>query len=165
MIRQRRINDNDKQLVLEFHCQINYAGESPWARKEPYDKYREKWFSTSQPDEFYAHLVTTMQDQRTIAEIWFDDGTDAVAGYLWVVFYDIKDYGLSIAEINELMVAPEFQGRGIGLQMMQYIEKRAMEHGANLIRSEAGIENAPSRKLHEKAGFNAYRVLYEKKLD
>jgi hypothetical protein len=56
-----------------------------------------------------------MQDQRTIAEIWFDDGTDAVAGYLWVVFYDIKDYGLS--------------------------------------------------KLHEKAGFNAYRVLYEKKLD
>lgn len=166
MIRQRRIRINDdKQLILEFHCRTNYESDSPWARKVPYDQYREKWFLTSQPEDFYAYLVETTREPRTMAEIWFDDETDQVAGYLWVVFNDIQDYGLSVAEINDLLVTPEFQRRGVGSQMLEYIEKKAKEQGANLLRSETGIENHPSRKLHEKLGFHVYRVLFEKKLD
>jgi len=165
MIRQRPINaTDDKPMILEFHCRTNYASETTWARRDPYDQYRAKWFSTSQPDEFYAYLVETTQDQRTIAEIWFDDETGQVVGYLWVVFQDIKDYGISIAEINDLLVTPEYQGRGIGLRMLEYVEKKARERGADILRSETGIENIPSRKLHEKFGFQTCRVLFEKKL-
>jgi GNAT superfamily N-acetyltransferase len=166
MIRQRRIRiHDDKQLILEFHCRTNYESDSPWARKVPYDQYREKWFSTSQPEDFYSYLAETTREPRTMAEIWFDDETDQVAGYLWVVFNDIPDYGLSVAEINDLLVAPEFQRRGVGTRMLEYIEKKAKEKGANLLRSETGIENLASRKLHEKFGFHEYRILFEKKLD
>jgi len=165
MIRPRQINiEDDKKLILEFHCQTNYASDTPWARRTSYDQYRDKWFSTSQPDEFYSYFVETTQDPRTMAELWIDDETDQVVGYLWVVFNDIKDYGLSVAEIYDLLVTPEFQGRGIGLQMLQYIEEKAIVSGANLIRSETGIENTPSIKLHEKSGFYTYRVLFEKRL-
>lgn len=165
LIRQRPVHTIDeKPRILEFHCQINYASETPWARRDPYDQYREKWFSTSQPDEFYAYFVETVQDQRTMAEIWFEEETGKEVGYLWVVFNDIKDYGISIAEINDLLVIPEYQGRGIGLQMLKYIETKAAERGADFLRSETGIENIPSRKLHEKYGFHVYRVLFEKKL-
>jgi len=145
MIRPRQINiEDDKKLILEFHCQTNYASDTPWARRTSYDQYRDKWFSTSQPDEFYSYFVETTQDPRTMAEF--------------------KDYGLSVAEIYDLLVTPEFQGRGIGLQMLQYIEEKAIVSGANLIRSETGIENTPSIKLHEKSGFYTYRVLFEKRL-
>jgi GNAT superfamily N-acetyltransferase len=166
LISPRQINiEDDKNLILEFHCQTNYASDTPWARRTSYDNYREKWFSTSQPDDFYSYLVETTLDQRTIAEIWVDHETNKVVGYLWVVFNDIKDYELTIAEIYDLFVTPEFQGRGMGLQMLKYIEEKAIEKGANLIRSETGIENTPSQKLHEKSGFHTYRVLFEKKLD
>ncbi|GAA3402125.1 GNAT family N-acetyltransferase [Paenibacillus hodogayensis] len=166
MISPRRINiEDDKHLVLEFHCQTNYASDTPWARKTSYDHYREKWFSTSQPNEFYSYFVETLQDQRSIAEIWIDEETNKVVGYLWVTFNDIVDYGLSVAEINDLLITPEFQGRGLGLQMLKYIEKKAIEKGANLLRSQTGIENTSSQKLHEKFGFHTYRVLFEKKLD
>lgn len=165
MIYSRPINvEDDKKLVQEFHCQTNYASDSPWARRTAYEHYREKWFSTAQPEDFYAYLVETTQDHRTIAELWIETETNKVIGYVWVVFNDIKDYGLTLAEINDLLVTPEFQGRGIGRQMLTYIEKKAVEQGANLIRSETGIENTPSQKLHENSGFRTYRVLMEKQL-
>ena len=70
MINPRKINiDKDKQLILEFHCQINYESDTPWARSTSYENYREKWFSTSQPEDFYTYLIETTKDQRTIAEM------------------------------------------------------------------------------------------------
>jgi len=166
VIRPRTINiEADKSLILEFHCQTNFASDSPWARKISYEHYREKWFSTSQPEDFYTYLTETIQDRKTIAELWIDEETNQVVGYVWVVFHEVEEYGLSIAEINDLLVAPVFQGRGIGLQMLQYVEEKATEQGANLIRSETGIENRPSQRLHEKFGFHTYRILFEKKLD
>ena len=166
MIVPRPVNlTEDKALILEFHCRTNYESESPWARTVSYENYREKWFSTSQPEQFFAHFAETAQDPETIAEVWIEEETERAAGYVWVVFYEIKDYGLKAAEIRDLLVTPEFQGRGIGRKMLQYIEEKAVATGANLLRSETGIENVPSRRLHEKAGFQTVRVLFEKKLD
>jgi hypothetical protein len=58
-------------------------------RKLPYEEYREKWVSTSQPESFLSDLARTMKEDRTIAEI-LDDG-DAEVGYLWVTFTDVQD--------------------------------------------------------------------------
>lgn len=153
----------DKETILEFHCQVNYESDTSWARKILYDQYREKWFSTGQPDAFYAHLVQTMEDDRTIAEIVLDEDGE-IAGYMWVMFTDIPDYDLTIAEVMDVYVTPEHRQRGVGLHMMTTIEQKAVERGAHLLRSETGMENIASQRLHEKFGFEAYRVLYEKKL-
>lgn len=161
---QYRVIDvnNDREILLELHCLINYESETPYSRRMSYIQYQEKWLTTSQPEDFLAHLAKTMKDKRTMAEILEDDGN--IAGYLWVPFTDIKDYDITIAVVMDIAVTTDYQRRGIGTKMMRHIEETARERGATLLRSDTGVENVASQKLHEKSGFKPYRIYYEKLL-
>lgn len=163
MYKFRQITKADKELILDFHCEINYASETSWAREAPYEQYKDKWFSTSQPSQFFSHLLETQKDTRTIAEIIEDDNGKAI-GYIWVIFHDVPDYHLTIAEIMDIFVIPEYRRTGLGTKLLNYIEDRARRSGANLLRSETGIENTASIELHRKHGFQTYRLLFEKPL-
>jgi ribosomal protein S18 acetylase RimI-like enzyme len=131
-------------------------------RKLPYERYREKWLSTSQPESFLSDLAKTMKENRTIAEILEID--NAKVGYLWVTFTDVQDYGMTIAGIMDIAVARDYQRRGIGTAMLRHVEELAKERGATLLRSDTGIENLASQKLHGSFGFKPYRIHYEKVL-
>jgi ribosomal protein S18 acetylase RimI-like enzyme len=163
MFRFRVVDINkDRDILLEFHSRINYESDTPFARTVSYEKYREKWLNTSQPESYLSELAKTMRDSRTIAEILEDNGV--AVGYSWVAFRDIEGYNITIAELMDIAVAPEHQRHGIGLMMMEHIEKIAKKQGATLLRSCIGIENIASQKLHEKFGFKPYRIYYEKVL-
>jgi len=163
MFRFRRIYINkDRNTLLEFHCRINYESETPFAREAPYEEYRQKWFSTRQPETYLSDLSKSMKDKRTIAKILEDNGN--VVGYLWVTFADIQGYDMTVAEIMDIAVAPDYQRRDIGLLMLARIEKLAKERGATLLRSDTGIKNVASQKLHSKFGFKTKRIEYEKVL-
>lgn len=131
-------------------------------RKLPYEEYREKWLGTSQPESFLSDLAKTMRESRTIAEILEDNNVKL--GYLWVTFADIQDYGITIAEIMDIAVARDFQRRGIGTTMLRHVEELAKEQGATSLRSDTGIENVASQKLHDSFGFKPYKTHYEKVL-
>ncbi len=154
----------DKDTLLELHCRINYESASPLARAEPYDQYREKWLSTSQPDSFLKDLAKSIADERTIAEIWEDDRI--VVGYLWVKFSDLRwgDDNLTIAEVYDLAVTDDYQRRGIGRMLLAHAEQLARDRGADILRSGTGIENTVSQKLHTSSAFEPYRIEYEKLL-
>ena len=161
--RYRRIEiKNDRDLLLEFHSRINYESESPNMRKLSYEEYRQKWLSTSQPNTFLSDLEKTMKDTRTIAEILEED--DSIAGYLWVTFSDVQDYNITIAAIMDIAVAPNYQRKGIGTMMLRHVEELAKTRKAALLRSDTGIENVASQKLHQGFGFKPYRICYEKTL-
>ena len=153
---------HDRDAVLEFHCRINYESETSYARQISYDENREKWMGSSQPAAFLAHLAQTREDDRTIAELWEAGGN--IVGYLWMRFTDLPDYDLTVAELMDLAIVPEYQRRGIGLKMIKRAEEHARKMGASLLRSDTGIENLASQRLHEKAGFRPYRICYEKVL-
>jgi ribosomal protein S18 acetylase RimI-like enzyme len=155
MSRFRAIDLNrDKTALLDFHCRINYESETPYARTVPYAEYREKWLSTSQPKSFLSELAKSMKDNRTIAEILED--RNQTVGYVWVTFTDIPDYGITIAEIMDIAVAPDHQHRGLGTMMMRHAEEQARRQGATFLRSDTGIDNVASQKLHESLGFRAF---------
>ncbi len=154
--------EQDRDLLLEFHCRINYESETPYARSIPYETYRAQWLSTSQPATFLAHLSESKQDERTVAEFLEEDGV--AVGYLWTVFYDLPDYDLIIAEVMDIGVAPDHQRRGLGRKLLQHAEDMARREGATLLRSDTGIENVASQQLHEKLEFRPYRICYEKVL-
>jgi ribosomal protein S18 acetylase RimI-like enzyme len=101
-----------------------------------------------------------MKDTRTIAEVLEEDGS--TAGYLWVTFTDVQDYNITIAGIMDIAVAPNYQRKGIGTMMLRHIEELAKRRKATLLRSDTGIENVASQKLHEGLGFKPYRICYEK---
>jgi GNAT superfamily N-acetyltransferase len=161
VFRFRRIGiENDREMLLEFHCRINYESETPYMRKLPYEEYRDKWLTTGQPESYLGDLEKTMNENRTIAEI-LEDG-DATAGYLWVTFTNVQDYKITIAGIMDIAVASSYQRKGIGILMLKHIEELAKKRGATLLRSDTGIENVGSQKLHESFGFKPYRIHYEK---
>lgn len=37
--------EKDREYVLECHCRVNYACETPWMREKSYEDYRGQWFS------------------------------------------------------------------------------------------------------------------------
>lgn len=166
MILHRKIDIiKDRDILLEFHCEINFQCSSESSKTVGYEKYREKWMnSKNQVDEYVSALNKTMTDVRTIADI-LEDENGSVLGYLWVTFSDIQDYNLTIAELNEIAVARDKRDTGIATYAMKYIEETSREKGAALLRSGTGYSNIPSRKLHELCGFKPYRIEYEKILD
>lgn len=168
MFSVRKIDiESDKDTLLELHCRINYESASPLTRAEPYNQYREKWLNTlpSSPEIFLNDLAESMADERTIAELWEDDG--AVVGYLWVKFSDLRwgDDNLTIAQIYDLMVTDDYQRRNIGRKLLVHAEKLARDRGADILRSSTGIENIASQKLHKSSAFKTYYIEYEKPLD
>lgn len=164
MLRYRPIDiKRHRQVLLVIHCQINYAVETPVFRKMPYEEYWEKWMRSPQPEEFLSRLKETMDDKRTIAEI-AEDEHGTIVGYLWVIFEDIEGYDTTVAYVTDIAVMTDFRGKGIGTEMLEHIEEVARVRGAHLLRSDTGIENEASQKLHEKLGFKSYHILYEKDL-
>lgn len=154
--------DHDRDLLLELHCSINYESETPLARKVPYEAYREKWLSTSQTERFLSELEESLKDERTVAEILEEDGE--IVAYVWVMFWDVEGYDVTVAEIVDVFVASERRRQGIGSDIMSRIEETARKLGASLLRSDTGIENVASQNLHEKMGYAPYKIHYEKAL-
>ena len=111
---------------------------------------------------FLTSLAESTRDPKTIAELWEDDGQ--TVGFLWVTFYEIGDYSITVADVCDLEVSPEFHRRGIGTAMLERAESTARQRGADLLRSDTGVSNVPMRRLFEKRGFETYRLQYEKLL-
>ena len=155
--------EKDRPTLLKFRTVINYASGSPVLRRAyTFEQFREVWLNSRGPEEYLSELAQSMKDGRTIAEIW-EDGGSPVA-YIWASFTDWPEYKTTGAEIHDIMVVPEYQRRGIALQVIRHVEKLACERGATILRSGTGIENIASQGLHKKAGFYTQRVEFEKEL-
>ena len=150
----------DRGTLLEFHATTNYESGTPWLRLIPFEQFRRWWLGSSQVAAYLADLTESLKDRRTIAEIWEDDGS--VVAYVWARFTDIPVYGLTVAQVEDVAVVPEYRRRGIATLLMAHVEQLAVERGANLLRSGTGIENVASQELHRSLGFHTIRLDYEK---
>ena len=163
-LRQRPVDvAKDRTLLLELHCLANYESDAPWARRMSYGEYREKWLSTRQPDSFLDHLSESQNDPHTVAEIWEAESGDPVA-FVWAVRWEVEGYDVVMCEVKDVAVDTNYHRQGIGSQMLAYVEEKARAYGADVMRSDTGIENVGSQKLHEKCGFATHRIEYEKVL-
>lgn len=154
--------EKDIDSILLFHCKISYECESELAGKVSFDNYRRKWLKAkSQTDEFTEALKQSINDTRTLAKI-IEDDDKSIIGYIWVIFFDNKDYNIVVAEIQDIFISEANRGKGIGQALMNYIENWAFDNGANILRSGTGSNNMKSIRLHEKSGFKPYRIEFEK---
>jgi len=156
----------ERETILEFHCFNNYQSETPFSRSISYEEYRKNWLESPQPEEVIQLMEKDLNSGRNMVQFALIE--DKVIGFLWVRFEDcdmkMLDTYITQALIYGIGVSPEYQKQGIGTKILSHIEKEACERGATLIRSEAGIENVASQKLHEKCGFYTYQISYEKQI-
>lgn len=150
----------DRDLLLQAHCEVNFACDPAWARRGGRAAYRSRWLASDQPEAFLAGLRRSLDDRRTLAEI-VEDPPGAPAAYLWVVFTDVEGHAVTLAEINDLWVAAAQRRHGIGRYLLGYIADEARRRGAYRLRSGTGAHNVPSLRMHQAFGFRPYRREYE----
>ncbi|MFH2109021.1 MAG: GNAT family N-acetyltransferase [Patescibacteria group bacterium] len=68
------------------------------------------------------------------------------------------------AEIEEMFVEPEFQGKGVAQLLIDAIVKWAKKENINTVRLESSNELKRAHGFYEKAGFRFYGRAYEKRL-
>jgi len=154
----------DRDYILECHCKVNYACDTPWARALPYAQYRADWFRMpTQIKEFTQAFLDSVKDSRAIAEIMEDDD-GVIAGYLWAPFHEDPEADFSWMDVQDIYIEEAFRGKGLAAQWMNYAEQKARERGAKVVRSGTGCENAASIAMHKRLGYYVYRYEYEKVL-
>jgi len=75
-----------------------------------------------------------------------DDALVAYGGF-WLV--------LDEAHITKVTVAADHRGRGLGGELMQFLERRATRLGATSMRLEVREQNQVARRLYTNLGFRA----------
>ena len=84
-------------------------------------------------------------------QVWVAEFEDEVAGF---VTFDM-DHDRLVGEIGNNAVSPNFQGKGIGTQMYEFVLGKMKEEGMNGAIVETGGDDAhaPARQAYEKVGF------------
>ena len=134
------------------------------------DDFRTECYKIISPEKKY--VSTTAQDNgSSLFEKMVDSPTSAVflaeennkfIGIATVNSVPQFRYGRHIAEVEEFFVYPEYQGKGVAIELLHTVEKWAKEHTMSYIRLESGNELARAHGFYEKAGFRHYAKAYEK---
>lgn len=140
----------------------SYESVPAWYQNISYRAYRESWFESNFPGQVMDDLKRCLREPRSVIEIWQED--DQRAGLLWLDFAE-SPQGHTIASLRDLVVEPGHQRRGIGRLMLQSAEAAARKQGAGVLRAETSVENKPTQKIFQNAGFTVARLIYEKTLD
>lgn len=69
-----------------------------------------------------------------------------------------------VAEMENMFVAKNFRGRGIGSKLMEKFRSWAREKHADRLRVEASAENAGALKFYRKNDFEDYSITLEENL-
>jgi ribosomal protein S18 acetylase RimI-like enzyme len=91
---------------------------------------------------------------------------DSTYGKVWLIVCDEKYVGYVVltvsfsfeyrgydAFIDELYIAKEYRGRGIGRRAMEFVEVAAAELGVNAIHLEVTHGNGPAIELYRRVGY------------
>ncbi len=104
----------DRDYICERHCAINYACDTPWARKLPYETYRTNWFTDTEG--YLSALAESMKDERTIAEIIKTEAGEPV-GYVWVVFH-AEDTAFIWSDVQDIFVEEPYRRTGVAAYLL-----------------------------------------------
>lgn len=112
------------------------------------DLLRQRFFARKKPERGYRVVVENPKGK--------------------IVAYAHAMKGLDISQSVELIrvdVDPKFRGRGIGRELLERVEKRAVAGGSRTLNSKAREDDKRSRRFLQRAGYASAQLLYGSTLD
>ena len=80
-----------------------------------------------------------------------------IAGYMLLTFTYSNEFGGEVINIDELYIRDEFQGMGIGTQLLEFVEETYTDCQAILLM--VNEENKFAKKLYSKQGYKEIEYL------
>jgi len=85
--------------------------------------------------------------------VWLIETMDAVAGYFALTSGYSLEFGGHVGLLDELFVAEEWRGKGIGGAALQFVEDWCRGRGLKAVRLEVDPRNLRGQRLYRRAGF------------
>ena len=100
------------------------------------------------------------EDLGAVESFYLKNGGEFLVGAIEdeiVMMGALGKTGPDRAEIKRMRVAPEFQGRGFGKEMLALLEKRAAELGYATLHLDTAVQQKVARNLYEVNGYQEVR--------
>lgn len=96
-------------------------------------------------------------DNPALGRAWLILDGDVPIGYVILTLgYSLEYHGRD-AFIDEIYIAADYRGRGIGTYVMQFVEDEARKLGVNALHLEVERANKPAQTLYQKMGFEDHQ--------
>ena len=118
-------------------------------------------------DQTTKNLANILNDpQHHWLLVFVDDKSQDIKGYIHAELYETT-YLASMFNILALAVDSSFQGKGIGHQLMQTIEKTVQSLGIKEIRLNSSTSRPNAHQFYENIGYTSHKIQkrFGKKLD
>lgn len=87
-----------------------------------------------------------------IIAVYEDENANRVVGFVHAEVYECL-YSEVGVNILGLAVHPQFQGKGIGKKLMEYVEAYALDNDFCFVRLNSGSQRTEAHKFYEKIGY------------
>jgi GNAT superfamily N-acetyltransferase len=100
-----------------------------------------------------ATLLRRVVADPALGRVWLASIDGQPAGYLLAVFvFSLEHQGLT-AEIDELFVAPQYRGRGLGMRLLAAGEAAFRIAGCTQVALQIGRDNSAARSFYRSHGY------------
>ncbi len=123
-------------------------------------------------------VFNRLDESTILADEWYEKALDDDSGRIVLAEHDGAVLGLvyysivvtdnaifrsdRLIYVNELVVLPKLQGRGIGRTMMEHVEDRAREEGIEIVKLQVWDNNEAAIGFYESMGYGPReRVLWK----
>jgi ribosomal protein S18 acetylase RimI-like enzyme len=153
--------------------EIRKAKQSEWRsikelNQELFDSEFEKYDDTldwSWPDRNEEYFKKAIKSKDYICLVAVSEGKRIVGYLIGSVDKAKSSRKIKIlAELQNMNIAPEFRGKGIGTKLCEKFFEWAKEKKAERIKVVASWKNELGRKFYEKIGFSNFDIVLEKGL-
>ena len=101
--------------------------------------------------------VQTLLNNPAFGEIWMIESGDELAGYVTFAFgYSIEFNGRD-AFIDEIYIAPDHRGAGLGTAALSRLKNALRESGIKAAHLEVEVDNTKAQALYARQGFQMRR--------
>lgn len=140
---------------------LEMADESHLAALLPLVRAYHEFEQVAMSDNERARAVKPLLCEETeLGRIWLVRHQGAVVGYAALCFgYSIEFRGRD-AFVDELFIAEQARGKGLGSGVLELIRKEAARLGIVALHLEVARDNTRARRLYEKWGFRARERYY-----
>lgn len=109
--------------------------------------------------------LNQLLNDDSMGRVWLIQDQNQAIGYIVLTFGYSLEYGGRDAFIDEFYIDPVYQGKGIGKQTIQFLEKSCILLNIQALHLEVARENTSAQGFYQRVGFEDHdRYLMTKRL-